>query len=225
MGASASKSGNHNESLGLMPSKNIYMSVIAAHKSLQVCSGPVSPVIIIHSSTQTPKQSDPCPRYPHNMSLQGGRQVLYLCHGNYASELSEVPLNPPKSPLSLSCWEVPCYCCSPGSGSCGLWPWATPIPCIIGRSHGSHIHLPSLLTRRHGYRWISGKIYPCIWVILDSWDLSRQPRKKVIVEDLCGPSTTLSRQQCYPSAHCGESRQMSSYCSLRTKTWNSLIKE
>jgi hypothetical protein len=102
MGASASKSGNHNESLGLMPSKNIYISVLVAHKSLQVCSGPMGPVILKNSLTQTPKQSDPCPRYPHNMSLQGGRQVLYLCHGNCASERSEVPLNPPKNPLSLS---------------------------------------------------------------------------------------------------------------------------
>ena len=33
-------------------------------------------------------------------------------------------------------------------------------------------HLPSLLTRRHWYRWISGKIDPCIWVILNRWDLS-----------------------------------------------------
>jgi hypothetical protein len=73
------------------------------------------------------------------MSLHGGRQVLYLYHGNYASELSEVPLNPPKSPLSLSCWEVPGYCYSPGGGGCGLWPWAVPVLCKIGRSHGSHI--------------------------------------------------------------------------------------
>ena len=32
-------------------------------------------------------------------------------------------------------------------------------------------HLPSLLTRRHGYLKISRKIYPCIWVILDHRDL------------------------------------------------------
>jgi hypothetical protein len=73
------------------------------------------------------------------MSLHGGWKVLYLYHGNCASELSEVPLNPPKSPLSLSCWEVPCYYCSPGDGSCGLWLWATPVPCKIDRPHGSHI--------------------------------------------------------------------------------------
>jgi hypothetical protein len=129
MGASTSKSGNHNESLGLMPSKNIYISVLMAHKSIQVCSGPMGPVILKYSLTQMPKQSDPCPRYPHNMSLQRGRQVLYLCHGNYASELSEVPLNPPKNPLGPGS----------GSGSYGLWPWATPVPCIIDRSHRSHI--------------------------------------------------------------------------------------
>ena len=73
------------------------------------------------------------------MSLHRGRQVLYLCHGNCASERSEVPLNLPKNPLCLSCWEVPYHCCSPGSGSCSLWPWAVPVPCKIGRSHGSHI--------------------------------------------------------------------------------------
>jgi hypothetical protein len=108
--------------------------------------------------------------------------------------------------------RVPCYCCSPGGGSCGLWPWAAPVPCKIGRPHGSHIctqhnvhpsktllsknmiyiskrhknyickqkkklyrwrltHLPSLLTRRHWYRWISGKVDPRIWVVLDSGDL------------------------------------------------------
>jgi hypothetical protein len=139
MGASASKSGNHNESLGLMPSKNIYMSMLVAHKILLVCSRPVGPVILINSLTQTSKQSDPCPRYPHNMSLQRGRQVLYLFHGNCASERSKVPLNLPKNPLSLSYWEVPCYCYSPGGSSYGLWPWAVPVPCIIGRSHGSHI--------------------------------------------------------------------------------------
>jgi hypothetical protein len=33
-------------------------------------------------------------------------------------------------------------------------------------------HLPSLLTRRHGYLWISRKVYPRIWVVLDSRDLS-----------------------------------------------------
>jgi hypothetical protein len=73
------------------------------------------------------------------VSLQRGRKVLYLCHGNCASERSEVPLNPPKNPLGLPCWEVPCHCCSPDGGSYGLWPWAAPVPCIIGRSHGSHI--------------------------------------------------------------------------------------
>jgi hypothetical protein len=73
------------------------------------------------------------------MSLHGGRQVLYLYHGNCAGELSEVSLNPPKSPLSLSYWRVPYYCCSPGDDSCSLWPWAAPIPCKIGRPHGSHI--------------------------------------------------------------------------------------
>jgi hypothetical protein len=86
-------------------------------------------------------------------------------------------------------------------------------------------HLPSLLTRRQWYRWISGKVDPCIWIILDHWDLSRQPREEVIIEGLGGPPTTLSRQQRCPSAHCRESRQMSSYCQPRTEAWNSLKKE
>jgi hypothetical protein len=115
------------------------MLVLVAHKSLQVCSGPVSPVITMQSSSQMPKQSNPCPRHPHHMSLHGGRQVLYLYHGNCASELSKVSLNPPKSPLSLSYWEVPCYCFSPGGDSCGLWQWVVPVPCKIDRSHRSHI--------------------------------------------------------------------------------------
>jgi hypothetical protein len=34
------------------------------------------------------------------------------------------------------------------------------------------IHLPSLLTKRHGYLWISREVYPCIRVVLDSRDLS-----------------------------------------------------
>jgi hypothetical protein len=139
MGAITSKSGNYNESLGLMPSKNIYISVLVAQKSLKVCSGPMGPVILKCCLTQMPKQSDPCLRYPHNMSLQGGRKVLYLCHGNCASEHSKFPLNSPKNPLNLSCWEVPCHCYSPDDGSCGLWPWVTLVPCIIDRSHGSHI--------------------------------------------------------------------------------------
>jgi hypothetical protein len=137
------------------------------------------------------------------MSLHRGQQVLYLCHGNCASERSKVPLNPPKNPLGLLCWEVPCYCCSSGGGSCGLWPWAAPVPCKIGRPHGSHIckqhkvhpsetllskkhdiyankkkqyrwrltHLPSLLTRRHWHRWISGEVNPRVWVVLDGGDL------------------------------------------------------
>jgi hypothetical protein len=105
MGASASKSGNHNESLGLMPSKNIYILVLVAHKSLQVCSGPMGPVILKYSLTQMPKQSDPCPRYPHNMSLQGGRKSSISAMG---SECSEVPLNPPKNPLGLWPWAVAC---------------------------------------------------------------------------------------------------------------------
>jgi hypothetical protein len=83
-------------------------------------------------------------------------------------------------------------------------------------------HLPSLLTERHWYHWIFGEVNPRIWVVLNSRDLSRQLRKKVVVEDLDGPSTTLSRQQCCPSAYRGESSQMSSYCQPRTKTWNSL---
>jgi hypothetical protein len=139
MGASASKSGNHKRVTGLMPSKNIYILVLVAHKILQVCLGPMGPVILKYSLTQTPKQLDPCLRYPHNVSLHGGWQVLYLCHGNCASEFSEVPLNLPNSPLGLSCWEVPCYSFPPGGGSCGLWSWAVPVPCIIGRLHGSHI--------------------------------------------------------------------------------------
>jgi hypothetical protein len=146
------------------------------------------------------------------MSLHGWWQVLYLCHQDYVSEHSEVLLNLSKDPLSLSGWKVPCYYCSPSGGSHGLWPWMTPIPCIVGRSHGSHIciqytfthqllwhtkkmiyitkrhknyickqkklqrwrltHLPSLLTRRHGYLWIPRKVYPCIWVVLDRRDLS-----------------------------------------------------
>jgi hypothetical protein len=32
-------------------------------------------------------------------------------------------------------------------------------------------HLPSLLTRRHGYLKISRKVYPFIWVVLDHRDL------------------------------------------------------
>jgi hypothetical protein len=124
---------------GLCPQK-IYTIRCSWHiKILQGCSGPMGPVILMYSLTQMPKQSDPCLRYPHHMILHGGWKVLYLCHGNYASELSEVPLNPPKGPLDLSCWEVPCYCYSPGGSSCGLWTWAAPVPCIIGRSHGSHI--------------------------------------------------------------------------------------
>ena len=83
-------------------------------------------------------------------------------------------------------------------------------------------HLPSLLTTRHWYRRISVKIDPCIWVILDSWDLSRQPSKEVIIEGLCGPSTTLSRQQCCPSVYRRERCQVSSHCHPRTKTQNSL---
>jgi hypothetical protein len=73
------------------------------------------------------------------MRLHGWRQVLYLCHRDCASERSEVPLNSSKDPLGLSGWKVPCYCCSPSGGSRGLWPWTTPVPCIVGRSHGSHI--------------------------------------------------------------------------------------
>jgi hypothetical protein len=146
------------------------------------------------------------------MRLHGWHQVLYLCHRDCASECSKVPLNSSKYPLSLPGWEVPCYCWSPGSGSYGFWPRTTPVPCIIGRSHRSHIcmqqtyirqilwhikkndiynkndikitytkkkklqrwrltHLPSLLTRRHGYLRISRKVYPFIWVILDHRDL------------------------------------------------------
>jgi hypothetical protein len=122
-----------------MPSKNIYILVLVAHKSLQVCSGPMGPVILKYGLTQMPKKLDPCPRYPHNVSLQGGWQVLYLYHGNCASERSEVSLNPPQNPLGLSCWEVPFHRCSPGDWSCGLGPWATPVSCIIGKSHESHI--------------------------------------------------------------------------------------
>jgi hypothetical protein len=29
-------------------------------------------------------------------------------------------------------------------------------------------HIPSLLTRRHWYRWISGEVDPRIWVVLYS---------------------------------------------------------
>jgi hypothetical protein len=144
------------------------------------------------------------------MRLHGWQQVLYLCHQDYASERSEVSLNSSKDPLSLSDWKVPCYCCSPNGGSHGLWSWTTPVPCIVGRSDGSHIciqqmyssntlaykkmiyitkrhknyickqkklqrwrltHLPSLLTRRHGYLWISREVYTRIWVVLDSRDL------------------------------------------------------
>jgi hypothetical protein len=32
-------------------------------------------------------------------------------------------------------------------------------------------HLPSLLTRRHWYCWISGEVDPRVWVVLNSWDL------------------------------------------------------
>jgi hypothetical protein len=74
------------------------------------------------------------------MSLHRDRHVLDLDHGHCASELSEVLLNLPKSPLSLSCGRVPCYCYSPGGGSCGLWPWTAPVPRKIGRPHRSHIY-------------------------------------------------------------------------------------
>jgi hypothetical protein len=148
MGARASKSGNYNESLGLMPSKNRYISILVAHKSPKVCSGPMGPVILKYSLTQTPKQLDPCPRYPHNMSLQGGRQVLYLCHGNCVSERSKFPLNLPQDSLSLSCWEVPRYCFSSNGGSCGFWLWVAPVLCIVGRSHGSHIFMQRTFTHQ-----------------------------------------------------------------------------
>jgi hypothetical protein len=146
------------------------------------------------------------------MRLHGWCQVLYLCHWDCASEWSEVLLNSSKDPLSLPGWEVPCYYWSPDGNNCNFWPRTMLVPCIISRSHGSHIcmqqtytrqilwhikkndiynkndikitytnkkklqrwrltHLPSLLTRRHGYLRISRKVYPCIWVILDHRDL------------------------------------------------------
>jgi hypothetical protein len=73
------------------------------------------------------------------MSLHRDRHVLDLDHGHCASELSEVLLNLPQSPLSLSCGRVPCYCYSPGGGSCGLWPWTAPVPRKVGRPHRSNV--------------------------------------------------------------------------------------
>jgi hypothetical protein len=83
-------------------------------------------------------------------------------------------------------------------------------------------YLPSLLTRRHWHSWISGEVNPRVWVVLNGGDLPRQPCKEVIVEGLYGPSTTLSRQQCCPSAYRRERRQVSSHCHPRTETWDSL---
>ena len=82
------------------------------------------------------------------MRLHGWWQVLYLCHWDCVSEHNKVPLNSLKDPLSLSCWEVPCYCCSSSGGSCDFWSWATPVSCIIGRSHGSHIYMQQMVTRQ-----------------------------------------------------------------------------
>jgi hypothetical protein len=73
------------------------------------------------------------------MSLHRDRHILYLNHRYCAGELSKVLLNLPKSPLSLSCRRVPCYCYSPGGGSCGLWPWTALVPRKVGRPHRSHI--------------------------------------------------------------------------------------
>jgi hypothetical protein len=73
------------------------------------------------------------------MSLHRDRHVLDLNHRHCASELSKVLLNMPKIPLSLSCGRVPCYCYSPGGGSCGLWSWTTPVPRKVGRPHRPHI--------------------------------------------------------------------------------------
>jgi hypothetical protein len=93
-------------------------------------------------------------------------------------------------------WEFSCYYWSPGRSDCGPWPRMMHVPCIIDRSHWSHIcmqqtyirqilwhikkmmiynkndikityttkkklqrwrltHLPSLLTRRYWYLWVS----------------------------------------------------------------------
>jgi hypothetical protein len=123
-----------------MPSKNIYTYKCSWHiKKSKVCSGPVGPVIVIYSTGLTPEQSDPCTMCPHNMRLYGGWQILYLCHRDCASEHNKVPLNSPQDPLGLSYWEVPGYCCSHSDSNHGFWPWGTPVSCIIGRSHGSHI--------------------------------------------------------------------------------------
>jgi hypothetical protein len=98
-----------------------------------------------------PKQSDPHLRCPHYMRLHGWQKVLYLCHQDCASECSEVPLNSSKDPLSLPGWEVPYYCYSLGGGSYDFWPRKMLIPCIIGRSHGSHICMQQTYARQ--IRW------------------------------------------------------------------------
>jgi hypothetical protein len=82
------------------------------------------------------------------MRLHGWRQVLNLCHRDCASECSKVPLNSSKYPLSLPGWEFSCYCWSPGSGGCGPWPRMMPVPCIIDRSHWSHICMQQTYIRQ-----------------------------------------------------------------------------
>jgi hypothetical protein len=117
------------------------------------------------------------------MSLHGGWQVLYLYHRNGVGELSKVSLNPPKSPLNLSCWRVPGYCCSPSSGSCGLWPWTAPVLCKAGRPHRSHICMqhnghPSetLLSQKHDIYIKRHKNYICKQKNSTGGDLPISPR-------------------------------------------------
>ena len=117
------------------------------------------------------------------MSLHGGWQVLYLYHWNGVGELNKVSLNPPKSPLSLSCWRVPGYCCSPGGDSCGLWPWTAPIPRKVSRPHRSHICMqhkvhPSktLLSKKHDIYLKRHKNYICKQKNCTSGDLPISPR-------------------------------------------------
>jgi hypothetical protein len=59
---------------------------------------------------------------------------------------------------------------------------------------------PSLLAPAGRYRYlrVSREVNPSIRVILYDWDLSRQPRKKVIIKGLIGPSSPLSWQATLP---------------------------
>jgi hypothetical protein len=123
-----------------MPSKNIiHVSARGTQKSTKVVQGLWA---LLYSCTARPKRLN-------NRTHVRGKPTICLCIGIGISSISIIgTVRVSSVKFCSTCLRAlsaspaggfPATATPLAAGSCGLWPWTTPVPHKVGRPHRSHI--------------------------------------------------------------------------------------